>query len=665
MEKILYGGDYNPEQWDLSEIGPQIEKLKEAHVDTLTLNVFSWASLQKSEHIYDFKKLDRIMQIARENGMKVCLATSTAAHPAWMAKRHPDILQVDFDGRKRKFGGRHNSCQNSPTYRKYSKRLAGKLAKRYKNYDNIVAWHVSNEYSANCYCKNCEKNFRKWLKRKYKTIKEVNRVWNTAFWGHTFYNFNEIVAPNILSEHFGYRKTCFQGITIDYRRFQSESVLECYKAEYQEIKKHTPNIPVTTNFMGYHFEIDQKAWAPYLDFVSWDNYPSSDSEEWSIAMWHDMMRGLKGGRSFWLMEQTPSVTNWKEYCTLKRPGEMRELSYQAVAHGADTVMFFQMVRSVGACEKYHGAFLDHSMRTDTRVFKECAALGKEIRDLKGNLIAARTNSRVAIYFDWENWWGIAYSAGPTTELDYPAEVRKFYRAFYELHIPVDMIGTEDDLSRYDIVIAPVLYMVKTGYDEKIRDFVKKGGHFVTTFFSGYVDEHDLVTLNGYPGKLKDILGIWVEEIDALPAGKQNVFKWNNKEYKANLLCDIVHTEGAAVLSTYTEEFYAGSPVITENDFGDGRAYYIATSADTDFYYDFFEKMTEDLNIPALGAAPRDVELTIRCKGSTSFIFGLNHSREHKCFRIWSDSVDLLTNEEFRANEEIWLDEMGVRILKMK
>ncbi|MCR5824015.1 MAG: beta-galactosidase [Lachnospiraceae bacterium] len=663
MDKILYGGDYNPEQWPEDVWEEDMRMLKDAGVDVVTLNVFSWATLQPSEHIYNFKKLDKIMQCVTEAGMKVCLATSTAAHPAWMAKRHPDILQVDFDGHKRKFGARHNSCPCSPTYRRYSARLAGKLAKRYRKSDNIVAWHVSNEYSADCYCENCEKNFRKWLKRKYKNIDSLNRAWNTAFWGHTFYHWNEIVVPNNLSEHFGYTRTCFQGISLDYRRFQSDMTLNNYKAEYAAIKKYTPNIPVTTNFMAYHFQIDQRAWAPYLDFAAWDNYPACDSPEWSVAMWHDVTRGLKGGRSFWLMEQTPSVSNWNRYCALKRPGEMRELSYQAVAHGADTVMFFQMRRSIGACEKYHGAIIDHVGTEDTRVFRECAELGNELKELKTVTLAARTNSRVAILFDWENWWAISYSAGPTTELKYPDEVKKFYRAFYELHIPVDIIGCDDDLSKYDLVIAPVLYMVKGNYDAKISDFVKRGGHFVTTFFSGYVNENDLVTTGGYPGKLRDILGIWVEEIDALPAEKENHFTWEGWSYPAKTLCDLLHTESAEVLATYNDDFYAGMPALTVNDYGDGKAYYIATSSDSDFYYIFFERLAVELNIPSLGEAPKDVELTFRSKGSNNVIFALNHSFENKCFKIWSDATDLLTGEEFRANEEIWIGNMGVRVLK--
>jgi beta-galactosidase len=257
-------------------------------------------------------------------------------------------------------------------------RLAEKLAKRYKDYDNIVAWHISNEYGGECYCENCEKAFRVWLKDKYKTIEEVNRAWNTSFWGHTFYDWEEIVLPNLLSEHFEYERTTFQGISLDYRRFNSDSILDCYRLEYEAVKKHTPKLPVTTNLMEFYKPLDYQKWAKYMDFVSWDSYPSTQDSPAKMALNHELMRGLKEGKPFILMEQTPSVTNWQPYNALKRPGVMRLWSYQAVAHGADSVMFFQMRRSIGACEKYHGAIIDHVGNENTRVFKEAAALGAEL-----------------------------------------------------------------------------------------------------------------------------------------------------------------------------------------------------------------------------------------------------------------------------------------------
>lgn len=664
IKKIPYGGDYNPEQWPEETWEEDMRLLKLAHIDIVTLNVFSWATLQSDDDVYHFEKLDKIMELVKKHGMKVCLATSTGAHPAWMARKHPDILRVEANGIKRKFGGRHNSCPNSPAYQKYAAALAAKLAERYGNYDNLVAWHISNEYGGECYCENCEKRFREWLKEKYGTIEEVNRVWDTAFWGHTFYDFEEIVAPNYLSEHFGNERSTFQGISLDYRRFNSESILNAFRLEYDAIHAITPDVPITTNLMGTYQPLDYQMWAKYMDFVSWDNYPANDTPVSSVALRHDLMRGLKQGKPFALMEQTPSVQNWQPFNMLKRPGVMRLWSYQAVAHGADTVMFFQMKRSVGACEKYHGAVIDHAGHENTRVFRETAELGAELDRLGNQTLGARSDAKAAIIFDWDNWWAVSYSSGPTVYLDYCKEVERYYKALFDLHIPVDMIGVEDDLSKYDLVIAPVLYMVKTGYDEKLRTYVKDGGRFLTTFFSGYVDEHDLVTVGGYPGKLRDILGIWVEEEDALPEDMHNAFHYEGKTYPASMLCDLLHTEGAEVLATYEEDFYAGMPVLTKNAFGKGFGYYVATQSSDDFYKKHLGEICREAGIEPVMDAPDYIEVTQRVNANGNFVFILNHGQDAYMTAMHFAGTDLLKDKTYEKGDTLTLEAKDVAIIKL-
>ena len=665
VNKIVYGGDYNPEQWPEEIWAEDMRLLKEANIDIVTLNVFSWAALQPSEETYDFSKLDKIMEMVRDNGLQVCLATSTGAHPAWMAKKYPDILRTEFNGLKRKFGGRHNSCPNSPTYEKYSVRLAKKIAERYRDYNNIVAWHISNEFGGECYCENCEKAFRVWLKKKYQTIENVNRAWNTAFWGHTFYDWDEIVLPNLLSEHFEQDRSQFQGITVDYKRFNSESILECYKREYDALKAITPDIPITTNLMGFYKPLDYKMWAKYMDVVSWDNYPSNEDSPAQIAMSHDLMRGINGGEPFLLMEQTPSVTNWLPYNALKRPGVMRLWSYQAVAHGSDSVMFFQMRRTVGACEKLHGAVIDHVGTNETRVFREVKALGAELKELGEQTLGAVTDAKAAIYFDWDNWWAIECSAGPNCDLKYKDEIYNYYQALYKLNIPVDIVGPEDDLGKYQLLIAPILYMTKTGYDEKIRTFVKNGGTFVTTFFSGIADEHDLIVTGGYPGKLRDIMGIWVEESDALPSGAENHFTYRGKAYPAKLLCDLSHLEGAEALSVYEEDFYAQMPAITKNQFGDGRAYYVATRSSEEFYQTLMADICEECGVESLLAPQENLEVTMRRNENGRFLFLLNHADREQETVIKEAGCGLLEKQECAAGDVVSVPAKGVQIIKLQ
>ena len=670
LPKIWYGGDYNPEQWDDPHIWEEdIRMFKLAGIDVATLNVFSWAMIQPDETTYNFDFLDATINRLYENGIYTCLATGTGAHPAWMAKKYPDILRVDYQGRKRKFGGRHNSCPNSPTYRRYAPLLAEKLAERYKDHPAIVAWHVSNEYGGYCYCERCEAAFREWLKKRYGTLENLNRAWNTRFWGHTFYDWDEIVAPNELSEEWNGNRTNFQGISIDYRRFQSDSLLECYKLEYDAIKKHTPHIPVTTNLMGTYPELDYFKWAKHLDVVSWDNYPAVDTPVSLIAMTHDLMRGLKGGQPFMLMEQTPSQQNWQPYNSLKRPGVMRLWSWQAVARGADTVMFFQLRRSVGACEKFHGAVIAHVGHEHTRVFREVAELGEELKKLGDRVLDARVEAKVAIVYDWENRWGITLSSGPSIALDYVREVHNYYDALFRRNIQVDMIGVDEPLDKYDIVIAPVLYMVKPGYAAKLEAFVERGGTFVTTFFSGIVDERDIVRTGGYPGELRRMLGIWAEEIDALPPDRKNRIVMKTPygelagEYECGLLCDLIHPEGAETIAVYGDDFYAGMPAVTVNRFGAGRAWYVASSPDAAFLERFLGTLCAEKNIrPLVKAAPEGVECSRRVKDGRGILFLLNHNAEPKEVELHEGRyTDLLSGET--AEGRTVVPGRGVRLLE--
>lgn len=667
---MFYGGDYNPEQWDQATHQEDLRMFKLAGIDIATINVFSWAKNQPDEITYNFGWLDELIDSLYESGVYVCLATSTGAHPAWMATKYPDVLRVDKDGRKRKFGGRHNSCPNSPTYRLYSERIADKLAERYKDHPAVLVWHVSNEYGGDCYCDNCERAFRVWLKEKYQTLDQLNRAWNTAFWGHTFYDWDEIVLPSNLSEEWGDRYTNFQGISLDYSRFNSDSMLNCYKLEYNAIKKHVPESVVTTNLMGFFKQLDYFKWAKYMDIISWDSYPSLTTPPSETAMANDLMRGLKDGMPFMLMEQTPSQQNWQSYNSLKRPGVMRLQSYQTVAHGADTVMFFQLRRSIGACEKYHGAVIEHVGHENTRVFREVAQLGEELQRIGDRLLDSRADAKAAIVFDWDNWWAIEKSSGPTIALNYVQQIHKYYAAFYNRNVQVDIVSVDTDLSAYDLVVAPVLYMVKPGFAEKLEAFVENGGTFLTTFFSGIVNKNDLVTVGGYPGELRKMLGIWVEEIDALFPDQKNKVVLKDKfgklqgSYECGMLCDLLHTEGAEVIAEYGEDFYKGMPAVTRHTFGKGEAYYVATDPEQCFLDELIEKITTDKGIQPNLSAPSGVEVSRRVKDGISYLFVLNHNTEIVSYDLGQlEAEDLISGHQLSGTVSI--EGRDVQILEVK
>ena len=645
FQRILYGGDYNPNQWPRDIWQEDMRIFKDAHINTATINVFSWAKIQPSEHEYYFDELDEIVDMLSKENYDIVFATSTAALPAWMVRKYPEVMNTDYEGRQHKFGGRHNACSNSPVFRNFARKMAYKLAERYADNPHVTCWHVSNEYGNECFCENCQKAFRVWLKDKYKTIEALNRAWNMEFWGHTLYDWEDVVLPNALSEGIGRERTAFAGISIDYRRFNSDSLLECFKMERDAIRSVKKDAFITTNLMGTFKGLDYFKWAKEMDIVSWDNYPAYDTPWSSIAMTHDLMRGLKD-EPFILMEQTPSQQNWQDYNSLKRPGQMRAQSYQTLAHGADTIQFFQLRRSVGGCEKFHGAVIAHAGTENTRVFREVAQLGAELEQLGDRTLGSANEAEVGLIFDWDNYWALEYTSGPSVDLKYVDQIHRYYQYFYNKNIAVDMIPFDADFSKYKIVVAPVLYMVKDGMKEALESYVKNGGILITTFMSGIVGASDNVYLGGYPGPLRDLAGVWVEEIDALaPEQKNEVVFTDGNTAECGLLCDLMHLEKAQALASYTRDFYAGMPAAAKNPYGNGSTYYIATQMEEAGLAKILDQAVNEAGVTSAIPEETKLEVVTRISDHTRFYFVMNFKEEEqKLPKSLAGKKDLLTGK---------------------
>lgn len=648
--KIFYGGDYNPDQWDEKTIDEDMRLFKKAGINLLTLPVFSWAKLEPDEGVYDFEWLDRLMDKFAENGMSVCLATPTTAQPAWLSTRYPEVLPVDIAGRRRTHGMRVFFCYNSLKYRERAAAISEELAKRYKDHPALAVWHVSNEYGTYCYCPTCQAKFRVWLRKRYGTVQKLNEKWHTSFWGRVVYSFEEVMLPTELNDDYRFNPA----IQLDYMRFVTDSTAECFRNEYDVLKKYTPDIQIQTNMSGFIKKLDQFEMTKYMDIVGWDNYPWPSHDKSLVALKLDIMRGLKGGQSFMLMEQSPNQQNWQPYNKLKRPGEVRMLSYQAMAHGADTCLFFQLRQSVGGQEKFHGAVISHAGREDTRVFGECAKLGEELDLIKDAFIDGRTKSEVGILFDWNNWWALELSSGPSKDMDYLESVCKYYKAFYEKNVSVDILSVQSDLDSYKVIVGPMLYMMKEGVADRIREFVRNGGTFIATTMTGLADENDRCIFGEYPGELKDVLGIWVEETDALLPEEENQMIMQKTEwirgnvgetdsemdgyrsenaalfrdsYACRFLCDVIHPKEARKLAVYGSDFYKGTACFTVNKFGNGTAYYIGTEPDALFLEDLAEKICRDNEIYSPYEASKDVEVTVRKSEQAEVVFVLNHNKD--------------------------------------
>jgi len=596
---LLHGADYNPEQWlHMPDVlDEDIALMKKSNCNVMAINIFGWSSIEPREGVYHFEDLDRVINKLYENDIKIILATPTGARPNWLSKKYIETNRVTETGLRCKSGLRHNHCYTSPIFREKARCIVEKLATRYKKHPGIILWHISNEFEGECHCPLCQEAFRNWLREKYDhDINKLNIAWWTKFWSHTYVDFDEIESPSSIGEYW------VHGQNIDWKRFVTYQTIDYMKEEIKIIREITPHIPITTNTHDYvHLGRGINYWElmKHIDIVSWDNYPkwhNNTIENWASAAQsgfiHDINRALKGGQPYLMMESSPSATNWHPVAKLLRPGMQNLAGIQAIAHGSNSVQYFQWRKSLGSFEKFHGAVVDHYSSDQTRVFKEVTKLGEALSKM-GELSNTRVKAKVALIYDWENFWGIDDSIAPNADKKaYFETCVEHYKQFWKRGISVDVISMDVALEAYDMVIAPMLYMVKDGVGKRIETFCENGGVFLTTYWSGIVDENDLCFRTGRPGPLRNVLGIWSEEIDALYEGEQNHIKMltTNERYQTTLFCDLVHLEGAQALAVYEEDFYSGRPSLTRNVYGKGYAYYICSRNETRFFDDFYEDL---------------------------------------------------------------------------
>ena len=644
---LLHGGDYNPEQWinDKKTVWPRdMELAKKAGINTLSVGIFSWAMLEPEEGRFEFGWLDEVMDMLAQNGIKAVLATPSGARPAWMAEKYPEVLRVTEDRRRQLFGERHNHCLTSPVYREKVRKINTLLAERYKDHPALGMWHISNEYGGECHCPLCQHKFREWLKARYGTIDRLNDAWWNTFWSHRYTSFDQIESPSSIGEGTSH------GLNLAWKRFTTQQFCDFYAWEIEPLRRITPDVPCTTNLMGTYPGINYFELGRLLDRSSWDNYPAwtGDLRDADIAanasFRHDLMRGVGGGKPFMMMESSPSAVNWQPVNRLRQPGVLTLQGLQAVAHGSDTVQYFQFRKGRGSFEKFHGAVVSHDEREDNRVYREVCAVGEKLSRLCAVLGSAPEN-KVAVIYDWENRWALDDARfGLNEDKGYELAVRAHHAALMRAGYGVDVIDQTCDLSGYRIVCGPMTYMLRPGFAERVRAFVEGGGTYVSTYCSGWVDEEDLCFMGGFPGPLRDVFGLWDEETDALDATQHNRFTWNGKTYEAKDFCALVHPQGAQVLATYEERFYAGAPALTRNAFGKGCCYYVAARTGEDFLIDLYAHVTKEAGLtPLLDDVPYGVLLTERVGENGRFLFVMNTVPEARTV-VLPACTDAMTGE---------------------
>ena len=640
---MLHGADWNPDQWlhEPGVIDDDLRLMEESGCNTFSVGIFAWAALEPAEGEFHFEWLDDVMNRLAAKGFHAFLATPSGAKPRWMSEKYPEVRRINAQGSRELHGQRHNHCFSSPVYREKVRLINTKLADRYKGHKALGGWHISNEYSGTCYCDYCLNAFRAWLKTRYPSLDALNLAYWATFWSQKFQTWEQIDP----------RDSPIDALKLDWNRFITHQTVDFMTHEIAPLKAITPSLPVTTNMMSTFEGLDYWRFTTVCDRMAWDAYPTVHGpESWRQGVWlsfcHDMYRAMKGGQPWILMESTPSVTNWQPTPQLKKPGQHRQEMLLAIGHGADATMYFQWRKSLGAFEKTHGAVVDHEGTNRTRVFKDVAAHGAFLEQLDA-IVGTTVRPQVGLVNDWEVRWALTHTQGPRQQgnrwafdKEYVETCIDHYRPFWKLGVPVDVIESLSDFSAYKLVVAPMLFMLKPGVAERLDAFVKGGGVLELTYLSAIVNETELVFRGGWPGGgLRKMVGIWNEEIDALyPDPPQRIVGAGALagEYPVRHYCELVHPEGATVLATYKNDFYAGMPALTVNRYGNGRVYYLAARPEGDAFLDALTKLlVKDVGLTRTLEVdlPEGVTVQQRSGGGRTFYFLHN-------FRHEPQSIDL-------------------------
>ncbi|OKK08570.1 beta-galactosidase [Streptomyces sp. CB03234] len=646
LRRLAYGGDYNPEQWPESIWQEDVRLMREAGVTMVSVGIFSWAGLEPEPGAYDFGWLDRLLDLLHEHGIRADLGTPTVVPPAWFYRAHPDALPVTREGTRYAFGSRGAICHSSPAYRAAAATITEQLARRYGAHPALALWHVHNEYGvpvSACYCDTCADHFRRWLDARYGSIDAVNDAWGTAFWGQHYTAYEQIDPP---------RATPTVGNpaqALDYRRFADATMRENFSMERDILHRLSPGVPVTTNFMTALSQcdsVDYWAWGREVDLVTNDHYLITDGRRThvNLAMAADLTRSVAGGAPWLLLEHSTSGVNWQPRNPAKRPGEMARNSLAHIARGSEGAMFFQWRQSRRGAEKFHSAMVPHA-GTDSRVWREVVQLGADLGAL-AELRGTRTVADAAMVWDWHSWWAQNLEWRPSRDHDARERADSFYETLYDRHLTVDFAHPEADLSAHPLVVVPALYLTTEAAGRNLRAYVENGGTLVVSYFSGIVDEHDAVHPGAYPGALRDVLGLTVEEWS--PLGEGETVRITEAAGDGALTGDVwtefVVPRGAETIWTYADGPAAGHPAVTRHRLGKGTAWYVSTRLAPPALDAVIGAACEDAGIAPRTDLPRDVEVVRRTGDSGTYLFALNHTAHDAKVPLDAPGTELLSGE---------------------
>ncbi len=649
-----YGVDYYPEHWPEERWTQDAHFMQEAGFNTVRLAEFAWSRMEPRAGQYDFAWLDRAIDILARHNLDIVLGTPTASAPPWLMVAHPDIFIVWPDGVRATYGSRRTYCPTHPTYRAHAAGITQAMASHYKDHPRVIGWQIDNEFGDACYCAQCQASFQDWLRAKYGSLDALNAAWGTVFWSHEYTDWTQIPLPRLTT-----RTALGSDVSVvanpsqalDFARFVSDTYVDFQAQQLAILRAECPNHFVTHNFMGFGYDkLNYFDLAAPLDLVSWDNYPrgfwhqDGKMSPEDIALGHATMRGLKN-RNFWVMEAQSGKSGWHVMGSAPRPGEIRLWAYQAIAHGADGIVFFRWRSCRFGAEQFWQGVLDHDGKPRRR-YHEIRQMGEELQQMGNRIAGTEVRADAALMLSYDSRF--AFQIQPNSPaFSYSQHFRDWYAALHRRNIPAAIVSPDVDLAPFKLVVVPALYVTDKGIAARLRAYVERGGELIVTTRSGVKDHNNAVVDLPLPGLLADLCGVEIEDLDVLPAGQHRKIQFGASASaghgNATALCEILTLNGAEAIARYAEDYYAEKPAITVNSAGEGRVTYVGTVGDLALVEKVVMHAVEKAHINPLAETPAGVEVTRRTRNGTELLFILNHTPEAQEFNLAGHYEDLLNN----------------------
>ncbi|ANE47075.1 hypothetical protein SY83_13285 [Paenibacillus swuensis] len=633
---MYFGVDYYPEHWPKGRWAVDAAMMREAHINIVRLAEFAWAKMEPEEGRFDFTWLDEAIRIFQAEGIQVILGTPTAAAPKWLMDLYPDMYPVDVYGMTKGFGTRRHYCPNHIIYRQYSRIIVQKMVEHYADQEQVIAWQIDNEFGGACYCNHCLKAFRLWLRNKYGDIQTLNAEWGTIFWSQTYRHWDEIIVPAYSSsDGFSQNANAEQwmstpynhnpSLLLDYQRFFTDATVDYQQLQIDVLRQYT-KLPITHNLMGHYSELDYYKLGEPLDVISWDNYPNNmwGKSSWTdISMAHDLMRGVKE-KNFWMMEQQSGPCGWQMMGDTPEPGQIRLWTYQAIAHGAEAMVYFRWRACTVGIEQYWHGILDHD-GIGRRRLREVTQVGEELKRDAAWFVDSENRSDIALIKSYDNFW--SHRGQPhNSKFNYNALLSQYYGALATQHYGVDVTKAETNFAKYKLVLMPAFNLVTEEIADKCERYVADGGALVITFRSGTKLWNNQMSTLTVPGLFKDMAGVELEEFDSVNFGRTVAVDGSFGNSNASMWCDVLKLNGAEVLATYGSHYYEGKPAVTVNRYGKGTVYYVGCDLDTAGMTHLLKAIASEQGVrPVLSQPTEGLEAVRKRKDEQDYIMLLNHN----------------------------------------